>query len=100
MRWLKRFIGASLIVALCTAVAIVLGWHSPIASEETRFAVALVYGFYGLLVAVPLVVIVVAMLEAKFRRGERVAEQQRQNAIVAASRACLIQNSGSQHQEK
>jgi hypothetical protein len=100
MRWLKRFIGASLIVALCTVVAIVLGWHSPTASEETQSAVALVYGFYGLLVAVPLVAIAVGLLESKFRRDERVAEQQRQAAIAAASRESLIQNSGSQHEEK
>ena len=100
MRWLKRFIGASLIIALCTAVAIVLGWYSPTASEETQFAVALVYGFYALLVTVPLVAIAVAILESKFRRDERVAEQQRQNAIAAASREYLIQNSGSQHAEK
>ena len=100
MRWLKRFIGASLIIVLCTAVAVVFGWRSPGAREETQFAVALIYGFYGLLVTVPLVVIAVVILEAKFRRSERVAEQQRQNEIAAASREFLIRHSGSQPPEK
>ena len=100
MRSLKLFFGASLIVALGSGGAMLLGWYSPTASEETQLAMALLYGFYGFSVTAPLVVIAIVMLEAKFRRDERAAEQQRQNAIAAASREYLLRNPGFQPPEE